>query len=472
MLTRRVYVVFWGVLLLTAICLAQGPMVPPGPPGEIYKSLGDIEPRTPIRSLPFTIDQPGSYYLTGNMSYPTPSQSGIQINASNVSIDMMGFTIKGPGASSGNLQSAIDLKSAQSGITIKNGRIIDWGGMGIDCSSSSNTQILKMIVNRTGDYGICVNYNSQVIDCNVSYSKKVGIYSGYNVIIKNCNVKSCNEGIHANYYNRIIDCGAYDNVTNGIYVRNGGLVQNCTASGNGGKGIHISGTSAISIIGCITNANNGNGIGSSSVALAASGDDKNEAGAAPIISVRVSANILDCTSEDNAGDGFELGSGSNIQRCLAKSNGGHGIEISEAQPLSIGNLVDSYSQIKDCLCIGNTGDGIRIFQYVNIIGNNCSKNANGIFVTSESGIIISNPGDLGLISFPGKGNRIEGNSLIENTTYGIYVPTNANALIIKNWAYGNNDDYSIGSGNLAGPEVGSDLSTNDNAHANFAFPLI
>jgi parallel beta-helix repeat protein len=443
-------------------------MIPPGPPGETYKSLGDIEPRTPIKSLPFTIDQPGSYYLTGDMSYPDPTQDGIKINASNVSIDMMGFTISGPLPGSGNLYSAISVKSAQSNITIQNGKIVDWGGLGVDCDSTSNTKIVKIDVNRTGDYGICGSYSSQIIDCNVSYSQKIGIYSGYNCLVKNCNVKNCDEGIHGNYYNRVIDCGAYNNITNGIYVRNGSVVQNCASNNNGGNGIYISGTGASTVIGCTTSGNDGSGIGGSE-AVILRGDKEPEPGA-PAVTNRVAGNIMDCTAEDNGGDGFEVGAGSNVQRCLAKANGSNGIEISEPVFLSLGELEDSYSQIKDCICYGNDGNGIRIFQYVVVIGNTCSLNASGIYVTSESGPITS-PESKGAISFPGNGNRIEGNSVVQNTSQGIYVPANSHSLVIKNWAYGNNVDYSIGAGNLAGPEVTSDLATNDNAHANFAYPL-
>jgi hypothetical protein len=467
-MTKRVYVILWGIILLSAICFAQGPMVPPGPPGETYKSLGEIEPRTPIKSLPFTIDSPGSYYLTGNMSYPNPTQHAININTSNVTLDMMGFTITGPIPDSGNIFSAINVQSGTSCITIKNGMIVDWGGFGIDCDSTSNTKIVNMDVNRTGDCGIYTGYNSQIIDCNVSSSKTTGILTGYNSLVKNCNVRSCSVGIYSSYYTRVLDCGAYDNVTDGITLRNGCVAQNCTSGDNGQNGIRISGTGAISIIGCNVNNNSGNGIGASTITV--TGNDKNEAGAPPVLA-RVTVNILDCTAEDNLGDGYELGAGSNIQRCLAKSNGRNGIEISESKLSPVGSIYDSYAQIKDCHCYGNTGDGIYVYQYVNIIGNNCVKNDNGIYIATASFVIIPSPGDKGAATYPGRGNRIEGNSVVENTTSGIDVPANAYSLIIKNWAYGNGVDYALGSGNLVGPIVTSDLATNDNAHANFSYVL-
>src|SRR5438094_2967891 len=47
---------------------AQGSLTPPGAPAPTMKSLDQIEARTAISSAPFTINQPGSYYLTKNLN--------------------------------------------------------------------------------------------------------------------------------------------------------------------------------------------------------------------------------------------------------------------------------------------------------------------------------------------------------------------------------------------------------------------
>lgn len=65
---------------------------PPGPIGPTMKPLDQVEPRTPITSLPFTISEPGSYYLVGNLE---TAGDGIIVDASDVTIDMMGFSITG-----------------------------------------------------------------------------------------------------------------------------------------------------------------------------------------------------------------------------------------------------------------------------------------------------------------------------------------------------------------------------------------
>ena len=74
--------------------MGQGSLTPPGAPGETMKTLEEVyertDPRTPISSLPYTISEPGSYYLTGNLSSTT---NGIVIESNFVTVDLMGFSL-------------------------------------------------------------------------------------------------------------------------------------------------------------------------------------------------------------------------------------------------------------------------------------------------------------------------------------------------------------------------------------------
>ena len=73
---------------------AQGTLTPPGAPAPTMKSLDQIQARTPISSLPFTITNSGAYYLTGSLSFAS-NANAITILA-NETIDLNGFTLFGP----------------------------------------------------------------------------------------------------------------------------------------------------------------------------------------------------------------------------------------------------------------------------------------------------------------------------------------------------------------------------------------
>src|SRR5687767_18893 len=106
---------------LTLSLLAQGDLTPPGAPAPTMKTLQQVEPRTPISSLPFAINQAGSYYLTTNLS-GVSGQSGITIAAHNVTIDLGGFDLAGvPGALSG-----IVLSGVRTNLAVRNGIIRAW----------------------------------------------------------------------------------------------------------------------------------------------------------------------------------------------------------------------------------------------------------------------------------------------------------------------------------------------------------
>ena len=60
------------------------------------QTIDEAEPRTPISSLPYIITQPGSYYLTSDLTMTT-DVNGITVDANHVTIDLMGFSLIGPG---------------------------------------------------------------------------------------------------------------------------------------------------------------------------------------------------------------------------------------------------------------------------------------------------------------------------------------------------------------------------------------
>src|SRR4051812_11621872 len=112
--SRLVFIAaFYGAAALVSTFIyvppgfAQGPIIPSGTPGPIYKTLLQIEPRTDLQNAPasavdttnasghYIINQAGSYYLTANVV--VTKTNGIQINAEGVTLDLNGFEISRTG---------------------------------------------------------------------------------------------------------------------------------------------------------------------------------------------------------------------------------------------------------------------------------------------------------------------------------------------------------------------------------------
>ena len=93
--TRKAMAFILVIGLTAGHAAAQGSLTPPGgAPAPTMKTLDQVEARTPIDSIPFTITEGGSYYLTANLT-GVPLADGITVNASDVTIDLNGYTLDG-----------------------------------------------------------------------------------------------------------------------------------------------------------------------------------------------------------------------------------------------------------------------------------------------------------------------------------------------------------------------------------------
>src|SRR5262245_35397859 len=126
------------LIIAAGAAIGAGPLEPPaGGVLPTMKPLDQLEPRIAIDAVNtpgdadsmFRIAKPGSYYLTGNF-IGEAGKAGIEIAASGVTLDLMGFTLKGV---QGSLD-GVTTDGPQLTLVLRNGSVTDWSGDGVDLS--------------------------------------------------------------------------------------------------------------------------------------------------------------------------------------------------------------------------------------------------------------------------------------------------------------------------------------------------
>lgn len=228
-------------LLMSAGMLVAGPLNPPaGPVQSSMKPLSEIEPRIALSQANtpgdadsvFRITQPGSYYLTGNMTVAA-AKAGIEVDASNVTIDLNGFTITGQ---SGSLDGISNAGSARA-VTVKNGVVESMGQGGVDLFYSNpqgaqNCLIEGVIARNNVKDGIRVN-DGVARSCQASGNVGSGIvaYLSYDSAVESC-VTTSNQGSGISIsLGTVTDCSSTGNTNSGINCGSG-TVSKCQARAN------------------------------------------------------------------------------------------------------------------------------------------------------------------------------------------------------------------------------------------------
>lgn len=267
-----------------------GPLTPAvGPVVSTNKTLAEVEPRIAINATNtpgdsnsmFRISQPGSYYLTANIT-GVNGESGIEIGASNVTIDLTGFTLQGV---SGSFD-GISIDGAPSRITIRNGVLTGWGGSGVDLGGTSavGSLIENIHAASNGDFGIRSTDGGIIRNCVASANVNTGIIGYSRCVIESClalqnggggistgggsTVRSCvgrlnsGAGVIANNMSTIENCTAESNLQTGIQVTSNNLITHCVSVGNTLNGIQAASGCVIIENHCATNGSGaGDGAG-------------------------------------------------------------------------------------------------------------------------------------------------------------------------------------------------------------------
>ena len=147
---------------------------------------------------PFVISTRGSYRLTSNLK-PPASTDGIDVSASNVTIDLNGFGIIGPG-SSGITPNGINASTAAE-VTVENGTVTGFG-IAVDVGNVSIVRNVHADVNGTG------------------------IQTGFDALVEGCTANNCTLAIEP-----AINCGGASTISGN--TANGNADAGITCQGNG-----------------------------------------------------------------------------------------------------------------------------------------------------------------------------------------------------------------------------------------------
>lgn len=202
-----------AIIAMLASRAAGGPLDPPGAPAE---TDGVRLPGTPIDALPFLVDEPGHYYLTRSVSLPPGSmQTGITIAASNVTLDLNGFSMSGDS----DAESAIEVTGSRLNIVVRNGIVENnWGDANLTAAvdlSNANGFVAEDLV--------------------ISFNTRDGLELGVNGVAQRIvAVSNGGDGIAGGHANVIRENQLVSNIGDGIDVGNENLIYHNRSSHHAG----------------------------------------------------------------------------------------------------------------------------------------------------------------------------------------------------------------------------------------------
>jgi len=308
-------------LLITGAVLYAGPLSPPaGPVTSTYKTLTEVEPRIAVNATNtpgdgdslFKITQPGSYYLTGNIT-GVVGKHGIEIAASGVTLDLSGFDLVGVpamGAFDGVSTTVVGLTN----IAVVNGSVRAWGDEGVDLTivDVQNTRVANLFASANGDNGILAGHGATVTNCSAFQNTSTGIGAGFGCVVTDCTAyDNTGSGISVSTGGKVTNCSAYSNTGNGISAGVGCTVTNCTAYQNSNSGISVSAGCAVAD--CTARANAVDGIVcSSACVIRANACSLNGTGDGAGIHATSTDNRIEGNNCTNADRGIDVDAAGNI----------------------------------------------------------------------------------------------------------------------------------------------------------------
>jgi hypothetical protein len=229
---------------------------------DFYVIPGSRGVGTKINSLPYPINSPGFYFIAKDLSCVAGSH-GISINVDNVTLDLMGFSLIGPGGTNTSLHGIYMYKRVN--VEIRNGTIRNFAGDGIYENSNMTRvgpghRVINIRVKDNTGYGIRLNGVGHLVEkCTTVNNTLTGISVGRGSIVTDSisynnqfgivvnNNSTATDNICFNNENSGIMCGSDSTVTgntcysnlSGIIAGEGSTVTGNTCSDNSLTGIHL-----------------------------------------------------------------------------------------------------------------------------------------------------------------------------------------------------------------------------------------
>ena len=284
---------------------------------------------TEIKALPYTISQPGFYFITKNLTCALGNH-GIVVDTDNVTIDLMGFSLTGGGVSGGTTDGGIYMNN-RTNVEIRNGTIREFPNLGVYGlgNSSKGHRCFNLRILSNGNHGIYLaGYSHMVKGCTAINNSADGLSVGEgSTLTGNTCYENGGRGIEAFSGSTVILNTCRDNGSDGIYALAGSTVTNNTCRLNGANGIRTSNNCFISGNTCRDNDVDG---------IRASGG----------------SSMISNTCCANGNDGIHAGSSSSIIGNTCKSNDAHGIRLYESsfvdQNLAYSNVLSNMSDCDFC----------------------------------------------------------------------------------------------------------------------------
>jgi parallel beta-helix repeat protein len=464
--TKRSAGALHALVTLSMIASAQaGALDPIAPPTPTMVTLDEInaaalaagDARTPISSPQFLITSPGSYYLTQNLT-GSAGNSGIVIDADNVTVDLNGFEVAGvPGSGAG-----IVVINSHVNVSVINGTVRGWGASGVELQTADGGLVANLRSLNNDLDGLRVGDTHVMQDIVAIGNGQFGIVTGAGCAATRCTAaQNLLGGIHLDSGCSLSNSSAFRNDDAGITLGEATSAVNCSARGNAGAG--IKGDFGVTITNCSAIDNDGSGIEATfSATVTTSSAVSNEGDG---IAASIGCVVIGCTARVNTGAGISItGDGNSVMDCAVYHNAGNGIAGSDAtSPLN--------STISGNTVFDNGGIGIRAADSNTVTGNTLTHNSgNGIVVRSQNQVtrntVVAN-GASG-IQAVGDGNTIDLNSVLGGHTDGIDID-GLNNLVVRNNSRGNVDNYSNASATtrIASQETPAANFTDLNPWANF-----